>query len=551
MWARSNIYDPIHRKLDQHIFDGDSPRPSFVAFVKHLYYKNVAALVPTPEKYLPLVLTGSLTTYQYSTTSDCDVSVFPDYKELQKILFADPDDIRKELIAISIGKTDGTFIPGTMHPMQLFVVPPNIAPEDLYKPGLRSGWSFEEKRWIVPPEKGRSHRVQKEFPDLYEKAAQMADKMSEMLDHDPEKARQLWKQIHKKRQLDEAAGLGDFSEGNVVYKFLLHQGLFERIGKELGEHIAKIAVVEWDPENEPGLPRPIFDNMPVPYTTEVNSGGEPAWREADQNRLAECWTQNLCIVCGLPLADPVSVFCSIKPNRDLGQAGQIVDGGLHPRCAALTKAHCPHIRDYIQNYELHQILFEYWEGMTAEHDDRSSVGTLDLPSDAFHMGKTAADAEDHLPSEDKKFFVIYDFEADQILLGLSAKAKSRAKVIGTYDGRVVTLHRSNESWLNANYFKRLWLTSFPTRPLAHIFFHDQGEIKHLKDRDDKTSNDLIQSIADQFAQHAAMKWPDSSEGDLDQIVAYSLAEEFDLAPEMAMAYALRAVTKLNLVPEIE
>jgi hypothetical protein len=485
MWARSNIYDPIHRKLDQHIFDGDSPRPSFVAFVKHLYYKNVAALVPTPEKYLPLVLTGSLTTYQYSTTSDCDVSVFPDYEELQKILFADPDDIRKELIAVSIGKTDGTFVPGTMHPMQLYVVPPNIETEDLYKPGLRSGWSFEEKRWIVPPEKGRSHRVQKEFPDLYEKAAQMADKMSEMLDHDPEKARQLWKQIHKKRQLDEAAGLGDFSEGNVVYKFLLHQGLFERIGKELGEHIAKIAVVEWDPENEPGLPRPIFDNMPVPYTTEVNAIGEPAWREADQNRLAECWTQNLCIVCGLPLADPVSVFSSIKPNRDLGQAGQIVDGGLHPRCAALTKAHCPHIRDYIQNYELHQIPFEYWEGMTAEHDDPSSIDMRDLPSDAFHMGKAAADAEDHLPSEDKKFFVIYDFEADQILLGLSAKAKSRAKVIGTYDGRVVTLHRSNESWLNANYFKRLWLTSFPTRPLAHIFFHDQGEIKHLKDRDDK------------------------------------------------------------------
>ena len=63
--------------------------------------------------------------------------------------------------------------------------------------------------------------------------------MRTALDHDPDTARELWKQVHKKRQLDQIAGLGDYSEGNIVYKWLLHEGLFDRIRNELHEYIAK------------------------------------------------------------------------------------------------------------------------------------------------------------------------------------------------------------------------------------------------------------------------------------------------------------------------
>jgi hypothetical protein len=49
-----------------------------------------------------------------------------------------------------------------------------------------------------------------------------------------------------KRQLDQRAGLGDYCEGNIVYKWLLHEGLFDRIRNELGEHIAKIALFRDD-----------------------------------------------------------------------------------------------------------------------------------------------------------------------------------------------------------------------------------------------------------------------------------------------------------------
>lgn len=92
--------------------------------------------------------------------------------------------------------------------------------------------------WVVPPEKERSHDVASEYPDAYSRASSMAGKMSDALDHDPESARELWKQVHQKRQLDQMAGLGDYSEGNIVYKWLLHEGLFDRIRNELGEHIA-------------------------------------------------------------------------------------------------------------------------------------------------------------------------------------------------------------------------------------------------------------------------------------------------------------------------
>jgi len=67
----------------------------------------------------------------------------------------------------------------------------------------------------------------------------MADKMKDALDHDPDIARELWKQVHSKRQLDQRAGLGDYSEGNIVYKWLLHEGLFDRIRNELHEYIAR------------------------------------------------------------------------------------------------------------------------------------------------------------------------------------------------------------------------------------------------------------------------------------------------------------------------
>jgi hypothetical protein len=240
---RSNIFDPIQTELDQSVFKGIDPKSSVIRTIEKLYGRAFEKELgqADPFEYLDLYLTGSLTTYQYSETSDCDISVIPHYDELESVFGLDADAMRKQLISLSIEHIDGTFLPGTTHPLQFFVVPAGTMPEDLYQPGLRSAWSFRDKQWFVPPEKDRVHDISTELPELYARAEQMADKMTQMLDHDPDKARELWKQIHKKRQLDQRAGLGDFCEGNIVYKYLLHLGLFDRIRNELHEYIAKIA----------------------------------------------------------------------------------------------------------------------------------------------------------------------------------------------------------------------------------------------------------------------------------------------------------------------
>lgn len=238
----ANIFDPIHDELDQAVYNGIKPKDKHVDFLRRLYFRALnQELGVTGEEWADMYLTGSLTTYQWGETSDCDVSIFPDYDKIWAELDIDPNTARKQLIHMSIEHLDGTFLPGTTHPIQFFVVPPGTLPGDLYQPGLRSAFDLHDRLWIVPPERERSHNIETEMPELFRRASEMADKMSEMLDHDKEAARQLWHDIHKKRQLDQTAGMGDYSEGNIVYKYLLNQGLFERIRNELGEYIAKTA----------------------------------------------------------------------------------------------------------------------------------------------------------------------------------------------------------------------------------------------------------------------------------------------------------------------
>lgn len=251
-WNRqSNIFDPIEQTLDQDIFKGIEPRPTILQFIERLYYRALdQGLGVQGDQWADLYLTGSLTTYQYSNTSDADISVFPDYDLIYQELGLDDHEARQKLVALSIEHLDGVFLPGTTHPLQFFVQPKGLLPGDTYQSGLRAGYSFGDRQWFVPPEKNRVHDIALEYPELYARAAAMADKMTQMLDAgNDEAADQLWKDIHKKRQLDQRAELGDFCEGNIVYKWFLNQGLFDRIRNELHEYIAKTSIFI-DPEDE-------------------------------------------------------------------------------------------------------------------------------------------------------------------------------------------------------------------------------------------------------------------------------------------------------------
>lgn len=237
----SNVLDPIHDTLSPHMFDKPGEEePKLKPVHRDWIVERVHAVAekfhPKAEDWLSLVLTGSLTTYQFSEASDVDISLFVDHNVL-------PDWDRAKLIGIMVDQLDGVTLPGTPYPMQCFVVPPEIHREDLYQHGLRSGYDLDADQWIIPPDRGRTHNVEREYNAYYVYALESADKMERLLKYDPDKAVMFWHQIHKRRQRDQRAGKGDFSEANIVYKFLANRGLFPAISEASGEYIAKTANV--------------------------------------------------------------------------------------------------------------------------------------------------------------------------------------------------------------------------------------------------------------------------------------------------------------------
>lgn len=295
----SNILDPVEDELDQHLFKGIDPRPAQTEFIqKHCVDELRKADVPDPETNVDLYLTGSITTFQYSDDSDIDISLFPHYDALVAAGFGtDPNDVRKQLIRIVIDRIDGVVVPGTVHPVQNFVVPPGIGPEDLYQAGLRSAWSFKSHTWIVPPEKQRSHDVQRELPLVYLRAKAIAEKMRVALDTDPAAAKRMFQRIHMKRSAEQQKGRGDFSEGNIVYKYLLHEGLFDRL-RGLGVYIA-------------GSPDAGFEDWTCP---DCGASGRDNVYEDPEGGF-ECRNCGMAIISKIAAEDEMSIIYNFDNDR--------------------------------------------------------------------------------------------------------------------------------------------------------------------------------------------------------------------------------------------
>lgn len=235
----ANILDPIHGELEPRVWDNPvDPKPK----LKEQHRKWILSTIhgalkgagyTDSEKWLSLVLTGSLTTYQYSDQSDVDVSLWVDAEVF-------PEWSRAEMIGVMVEKLDGVKLPGTPHPLQGFVVAKGMNKDKLYQPGLRSGYDLDQAVWIVPPERDRTHDVQKEESGFYVYAVECADKMERLLRYEPDKAVQYWHMIHKRRMEDQKQGKGDYSESNIIYKFLANRGLMPLIADVSGEYIAKV-----------------------------------------------------------------------------------------------------------------------------------------------------------------------------------------------------------------------------------------------------------------------------------------------------------------------
>jgi hypothetical protein len=142
------------------------------------------------------------------------------------------------MIGLMVSNLDEQKLPGTPYPVQGFVVASGIAPTDLYKPGLRSGYHVEDDYWIVPPDRSRVLDIEKERRDTYTYALQVADKMDRLLLYEPHKAGTFWHQLHRRRKNDQIAGKGDFSPSNIAYKMIVNRGYIPRIEEATGEYIA-------------------------------------------------------------------------------------------------------------------------------------------------------------------------------------------------------------------------------------------------------------------------------------------------------------------------
>ena len=108
-------------------------RPVLAQWIKKKVYEVLDNYHPNPENWCTLVLTGSLTTFQYSDDSDCDVSVFVNPHFM-------PSWERAKLIALSIQHLDG--VSGSLGRhinFKRLSFSPKVTKEMLYQPGLRSG----------------------------------------------------------------------------------------------------------------------------------------------------------------------------------------------------------------------------------------------------------------------------------------------------------------------------------------------------------------------------------------------------------------------------
>jgi len=225
---KANILDEVHQYLSPDVWqDASSPMPilrpeindwvsKFVidAFARHGYTDM--------DSWLSLVLTGSLTTYQYSPNSDFDISVFVDAESF-------PEWSRAEMIAIMMDECEGMIVPGTSHELQCYVVSNEFRREDLYKPGLRSAYDLATDKWIVAPEKDGTHDVVREMNEATTIALENADKMEKLIRYEPLKAIQFYEQVHRRRRRDMEAGKGDYAPSNISYKMLEQRGLIKQV----------------------------------------------------------------------------------------------------------------------------------------------------------------------------------------------------------------------------------------------------------------------------------------------------------------------------------
>ncbi|WP_196807281.1 PcfJ domain-containing protein [Candidatus Solirubrobacter pratensis] len=317
---QGNVLDPIRDTLDPTVWDDPaSPTPRLkhehrLWIMDSIYSILSEAGYTGCEKWGSLYLTGSLTTYQYADHSDVDVSLFVDAEQF-------PEWSRSEMIGLMIQACDGLIMPGTTHELQTYVVARGIKPADLYQPGLRSGYNVIQDKWLVPPQPDLAHDPEHEENEAYTQALINADKMDRLLRYEPDKAVMFYRQLHRKRMRDQAAGKGDFAASNLTYKMLDNRGLLQQVtgllaGAKLSSDVPDYFPEDWTPEPDP-------NTVPNHLITEYLKSLPPDKAEAEAETMARNIIEQQKAATGMDLIhdgkDYTDLLVYMKKVNLLGQ----------------------------------------------------------------------------------------------------------------------------------------------------------------------------------------------------------------------------------------
>lgn len=220
----ANVLDPVQDTLDPDVFENaDKTKPKVKPHITEWVQRQIEGLLKGNGyselvSKMHLVFTGSLTSYQWSPKSDFDVSLWLDYETF-------PNIIRADMISLMVENLDNVLVPGTTHVLQCYVVPVEVQADLLYQPGLRSAYDLDRNKWIVPPEKDRVYDPYSQVPALMGWVHDQAEKLKLLQAYDPYGAKEFLHQIHQRRMRDQKQGKGDFSESNILWKFIEHEDL--------------------------------------------------------------------------------------------------------------------------------------------------------------------------------------------------------------------------------------------------------------------------------------------------------------------------------------
>lgn len=355
---------------------------------------------------------------------------------------------------------------------------------------------------------------------MFWRAKQMAEKMRLALRTDGDAAKRLFQRVHNKRTQDQRAGRGDFSEGNIIYKWLLHEGLFDEL-RNIGVYIAKHGDSKldlWQNPNEEMLKTlmiPFWNGRTPQEVAEGWQGAVPsvsdevileavvkaynAWQvlKEESDRQADEIRRQLDEHFAKPpprmfrwawFEGKVLAYESGQPDSDQWQLTPVHEEMID-KLGVPYEALMEHDMGDLQQARADDVYLGYVELMENgeyEFDPQSyDLGYKEAP--VFVQNDVISYIEENL-IEDKtskvavgeSMQIIYNFQEDRIILGTTAVVHHMpgTVVVGEYrDGQVI-LNQGSHQWLNTTYFKKLWMHSYPTYPLLGVHLrHEDGPKK--------------------------------------------------------------------------